>query len=65
MRFLEDGHIPLDNGFAERCIKPVALLRNASLFSFSIQGAESSMIVHSLMETAKANGADGYAKNFA
>lgn len=60
VRFLEDGHIPLDNGFAERCIKPVALLRNASLFSFSIQGAESSMIVHSLMETAKANGADGY-----
>ena len=60
VRFLEDGHIPLDNGFAERCIKPVALLRNASLFSFSIQGAESSMIIHSLMETAKANGADGY-----
>ena len=60
VRFLEDGHIPLDNGFAERYIKPVALLRNASLFSFSIQVAESSMIFHSLMETAKANGADGY-----
>ncbi len=60
VHFLEDGHIPLDNGFAERCIRSVALLRNASLFSFSIRGAEASMIIHSLIETAKANGADGY-----
>ena len=60
VRFLEDGRIPIDNGFAERCIRPVTLLRNASLFSFSIQGAESSMILHSLIETAKANGDDTY-----
>lgn len=60
VRFLEDGHIPVDNGFAERCIRPVAQLRNASLFSFSIEGAKTNMILHSLIETARANGANVY-----
>ena len=58
--FLEDGNIPLDNGYVERCIKPVALSRKNSLFSYSILGAECSMIMYSLVETAKANGADVY-----
>ncbi len=60
LRFLDDGHIPLDNGYAERCIKSVALLRKASLFCYSVQGAEDSMIVHSIVETARANKANTY-----
>lgn len=60
MRFLEDGNIPIDNGFSERAVKSVALLRKASLFCYSIEGAETNMIMHSIFETAKANGANPY-----
>ena len=60
MRFLNDGNVPIDNGFAQRCIKSVALLRKASLFSYSTEGAEASAIMHSIVETAKANGANVY-----
>ena len=59
-RFLTDGSIPIDNGIAERSVKPVALYRRNSLFSFSVKGAESMVMVFSLIETARANGADPY-----
>ena len=58
--FLEDGSIPIDNGYVERCIRPIALSRRNSLFSYSVFGAECSMILYTLVETAKANGADPY-----
>ena len=58
--FLKDGNIPLDNGYCERCVKPIALSRRNSLFSYSMAGAESNAIVYSVVETAKANGADVY-----
>ena len=32
--FLDDPNIPCDNGFAERSIKPFAILRKNCLFSF-------------------------------
>lgn len=59
-QFLDDGNIPIDNGACERNIKPVALIRRNSLFSFSERGAESSCIILSLIETAKSCGADPY-----
>jgi len=59
-RFLTDGSIPIDNGIAERSVKPVALYRRNSLFSFSVKGAESMVTSFSLIETARANGADPY-----
>ena len=59
-RFLTDGNIPIDNGIAERSVKPVALYRRNSLFSFSVKGAESMAMIFSLIETARANGADPY-----
>ena len=59
-RFLTDGSIPIDNGIAERCVKPVALYRRNSLFSFSVKGTESMVTVFSLIETARANGADPF-----
>ena len=59
-RFLTDGSIPIDNGIAELCVKPVALYRRNSLFSFSVKGTESMVTVFSLIETARANGADPF-----
>ena len=59
-RFLTDGSIPMDNGIAERNVKPIALYRRNSLFSFSVKGAESMVTIFSLIETARANGADPY-----
>ena len=59
-RFLADGHISIDNGIAERSVKPVALYRRNSLFSFSVTGADSMVTIFTLIETARANGADPY-----
>ena len=59
-RFLTDGSIPIDNGIAERCVKPVALYRQNSLFSFSVKGTETMVTVFSLIETARANCADPF-----
>ena len=58
--FLENGSIPIDNGESERCFKSVALGRRNSLFSYSVSGAECNAILYSIVETAKANGADVY-----
>lgn len=60
LRFLEDGNIPIDDGATERNIRPIALIRRNSLFSFSIDGAESMAISSTLIATAKANGADTF-----
>ena len=59
-RFLTDGSISIDNGIAERNVKPVALYRRNSLFSFSVTGADSMVTIFTLIETARANGADPY-----
>lgn len=59
-QFLTDGNIPLDNGATERDVKPIALERRNSLFSFTIRGAETNVIINTLIQTAKANGADPY-----
>ena len=58
--FLKDGNIPIDNGASERNMKPVACHRKNSLFSFSKKGADSTMTIMSLIETAKANQAIPY-----
>ena len=59
-RFLEDGNIPVDNGASERNMKPVACHRKNSLFIFSKKGADATMTIMSLIETAKANQAIPY-----
>jgi len=59
-RFLTNGSIPIDNGIAERSVKPVALYRRNSLFSFSVKGAEAMVTIFSLIETARANKADPF-----
>ena len=57
-RFLDDGRVPLDNGYCENAIRPFARGRRNWLFSSSPAGAEAKVIVYSLVETAQRNDAN-------
>lgn len=59
-RYLEDGHLSIDNTAAERAIKNFAVGRRNWLFSKSIRGAEASATVYSITETAILNGLKPY-----
>lgn len=59
-RYLEDGHLSIDNTAAERAIKNFAVGRRNWLFSKSIKGAEASATVYSITETALLNGLKPY-----
>lgn len=59
-RFLSDGNIPADNGASERSVKPIAIGRRNYLFSNTLEGAEATVIISSLIETAKASGVEPY-----
>lgn len=59
-RYLEDGHLSIDNTAAERAIKNFAIGRRNWLFSKSIRGAEASATVYSITETALLNGLKPY-----
>jgi len=50
-----DGRLELSNNAAERALKPFVQGRKQWLFSNTPNGAESSSIYYSIMETAKAN----------
>ena len=41
-------------------VKPISVTRKSSLFSFSREGGEIAAMIHSIVQTAKANGADPY-----
>lgn len=58
--FLEHGDVPISNNLAENAIRPFVLGRKNWLFCDTVKGAESSAIVYSLVETAKANGINPY-----
>lgn len=51
---------PISNNLAENAIRPFVVGRKNWLFCDSAKGAESSAIVYSLVETAKANRIDPY-----
>ena len=59
-RFLEDGHVPCDNGFAERHIRPFATSRKTWMFCNTIDGAKAIAILYTLVETARANNVNVY-----
>ena len=59
--FLEDGHIEIDNNRTENAIRPFVIGRKAWLFAGSPKGAETSALLYSLVETAKANGLEPHA----
>lgn len=60
MAFLDYGDVPISNNLAENAIRPFVMGRKNWLFCDSVKGAESSAIVYSLTETAKANGLEPY-----
>lgn len=58
--YLLDGRLEVSNNFAERSIKPFVIDRKNFLFANTPNGAESSAITFSLIETAKENGLNPY-----
>ncbi len=57
---LDHGEVDISNNFAENAIRPFVVGRKGWLFCDSPKGADSSAIVYTLVETAKANGLDPY-----
>ncbi|MFK7824931.1 MAG: IS66 family transposase [Oligoflexales bacterium] len=55
-RFLESGDVPISNERAENSIRPFVIGRKAWLFSDTVDGADASMCLYTIVETAKANG---------
>lgn len=53
--FLTDGTIPLDNNSAEQAIRPFCIGKKNWKIIDTVNGANASAIVYSLVETAKAN----------
>ena len=58
--YLEDGYLLMDNGPAENAIRPVAVGRKNFLFCDSVEGAEATATLYSVIETAKAHGFDPF-----
>ncbi|MCV4096016.1 IS66 family transposase, partial [Pseudomonas aeruginosa] len=61
VRYVEGGHLPIDNNRAENAIRPFVIGRKNWLFSDTPKGARASAQIYSLIETAKANGQEPYA----
>ena len=61
IRYLENGHYPIDNNPAENAIRPFVIGRKNWLFSATQRGAEASANLYTLIETAKANGLEPHA----
>lgn len=56
MTYLEDGRCSISNNMSENSIRPVTVGRRNWLFCDTTDGADASMMVYSLLETARANG---------
>lgn len=56
MTFLEDPKLELSNNAAERAVKPFVISRKNFLFCNTPNGANSSAVIFSIIETAKENG---------
>lgn len=58
--YLEDGRFAIDNNPVEREIKPFVIGRKGWLFFDSVQGANASSVLYSIVQTAKLNGIEPY-----
>ena len=58
LRYVDGGHIEIDNNAAERALRTVALGRKNYLFAGSDAGGERAAAIYSLIGTAKLNGLD-------
>lgn len=59
--FLTNGQVEISNNTAENAVRPFVLGRKNWLFCDTVKGADSSAIVYTLVESAKANGIEPYA----
>jgi transposase len=57
-RYIDDGHLEIDNNAAERALRVVALGRKNYLFAGSNAGGERAAAIYSLLGSAKLNGLD-------
>lgn len=53
--FLSDGHVPMDNNYAEQAIRSFTIARKNFVMIESSNGAKASAILYSLVETEKTN----------
>ena len=60
-RFVDDGHLPIDNNHIENQIRPIAIGRNNWLFAGSLRAGKRGAAVMSLIQSARLNGHDPYA----
>jgi transposase len=58
--YLDNGKLRIDNNDCERAIKPFVIGRKNWMFSQSIEGAQGSAIIYSIIETCKANKINAY-----
>ena len=58
--YLEDGHCSFTNNLSENAIRPFAVGRKNWLFSSSVDGANASAVVYTMVEMAKAHGLNIY-----
>ncbi len=60
IKYTIDGIIRPDNNLVENAIRPFVVGRKNWLFSDTVQGANASAVIYSLIETAKSNGLEPY-----
>jgi transposase len=60
-RYLDDGHLPIDNNWAENQIRPIAIGRKNWLFAGSLRAGQRAAAIMSLVHSARLNGHDVYA----
>ncbi|WP_455285995.1 IS66 family transposase [Cupriavidus necator] len=60
VRYVENGNWPISNNPCENAIRPFCVGRRSWLFSDTVDGANASANLYSLVETCKANGIDPY-----
>ena len=58
--FLEDGEVPIDNNASERAIRGFCVGKKNWQMIDTINGAKTSAIIYSIVETAKANNLKPY-----
>jgi transposase len=58
--YIKDGRLNIDNNPVENAIRPFAIGRKNWLFSDSQKGADTSAMLYSMIETAKANHIEPY-----
>ena len=57
-RYVDDGHVPIDNNWVENQIRPWALGRSNWLFAGSLRSGQRAANIMSLIQSAKINGLD-------